>query len=65
MKIRTGSGNMNIIFGYSPEDFSHHELKNLVLWRGNDNEKIEKEGERKEANTHSEIRLKGEGGYIV
>jgi hypothetical protein len=69
MKIRTGSGNINIIFGYNLEDFSPNELKNLVLWRGDNNtEKInEGEGqeERKETKTHSEIRLKAEGGYIV
>ena len=33
MKIKTGSGNINIVFGFNPQDFSPNELRNMVLWR--------------------------------
>jgi P4 family phage/plasmid primase-like protien len=52
MQIKTGSGNINIVIGFRPEEFAENELlKNSVLWRGPEE--------------HNEIRLKGEGGYIV
>jgi hypothetical protein len=51
--VRTGSGNTNIIVGFNPQDFQlDEEIRNTVLWYSN-HEK------------HNEIRLKGEGGYIV
>jgi hypothetical protein len=54
MRIRTGSGNTNIIIGFKPEDFAEgEEIKNAVLWGDNSN------------GGHSEIRLEAEGGYIV
>jgi hypothetical protein len=54
--IRTGSGNTNIVIGLRQEEFASEDDKitNSVLWRsknGNAN--------------HNEIRLKGEGAYIV
>jgi hypothetical protein len=54
--IRTGSGNTNIVIGFREEEFSSTDDKitNTVLWRS----------ENRNAN-HNEIRLKGEGGYIV
>ena len=54
MKIKTGSGNINIVIGFSPEEFdiNKKETKNKILWKGN-------------TSGHSEIRIKGEGGYIV
>ena len=54
MKIRTGSGNINIVIGFSPDEFDTDgkEIKNRILWKRN------KSG-------HSEIRIKGEGGYVV
>jgi P4 family phage/plasmid primase-like protien len=54
MQIKTGSGNINIVIGFRPEEFGESDLiKNSVVWRG-----PEKGG-------HNEIRVKGEGGYIV
>ena len=66
MKIKTGSGNTNIVFRFNPQEFSPNELKNQVLWRETD----EENGNigNKQANNnhnHNEIRLKWEGGYIV
>jgi Bifunctional DNA primase/polymerase, N-terminal len=54
MKIKTGSGNINIIIGFNPEEFDTNkkETKNRILWKRNET-------------GHSEIRIKGEGGYIV
>jgi hypothetical protein len=53
-KIRTGSGNINIVLGFDPEEFAgiKGDLKNKILWRSGES-------------GHSEIRIKGEGGYIV
>ena len=53
MKIMTGSGNVNVVLGIKPKEFSDDskETKSTVLWSSKD--------------AHSEIRLKGEGGYIV
>jgi DNA polymerase I len=53
-KIRTGSGNINIVLGFSPEEFAsiNGDLKSKILWRSSES-------------GHSEIRIKGEGGYIV
>jgi hypothetical protein len=53
-KIRTGSGNVNIVLGFDPEEFVgiNGGLKNKILWRSGES-------------SHSEIRIKGEGGYIV
>jgi Bifunctional DNA primase/polymerase, N-terminal len=53
MKIKTGSGNINIIFGFNHQEYENEKLENLILWKNNN-----KSG-------HSEIRLKGEGSYIV
>ena len=54
MRIKTGSGNINTIIGIKPEDFpDDKEIKNLVLWH------------QKNVEEQNEIRLKGEGGYIV
>jgi Bifunctional DNA primase/polymerase, N-terminal len=54
MKIKTGSGNINVVIGFNPNEFEDNkdETKNRILWKGNE------EG-------HSEIRVKGEGGYVV
>jgi hypothetical protein len=54
--IRTGSGNTNIVIGLRQEEFASEDEKitNSVLWRS-------KNGNAE----HNEIRLKGEGGYIV
>ena len=54
MKIKTGSGNINIVIGFNPEEFDTNKkkIKNRILWKGNES-------------GHSEIRIKGEGGYIV
>jgi Bifunctional DNA primase/polymerase, N-terminal len=54
MKIKTGSGNINVVIGFNPDEFASTkgELKNRILWKGN-------------GSGHSEIRIKGEGGYIV
>ncbi len=65
MKIKTGSGNINIVFGFNPQDFSKDELRNLVLWRENDNSTEYSSEQDNSIHKHSEIRLKGEGGYIV
>jgi hypothetical protein len=52
MKIKTGSGNLNYIFGINVADFVDGEvIKTSVLWRGDKG--------------HSEITLKGDGGYAV
>jgi hypothetical protein len=57
MKIKTGSGNTNLIFRFNPEEFPiGDELSNTILW---------KDSSSNQQNNHSEIRLKGEGGYIV
>lgn len=54
MQIKTGSGNINIVFGFKVEEFPDNQsIKNTVLWHS------------KENRGHNEIRLKGEGGYIV
>jgi hypothetical protein len=56
MTIKTGSGNTNLIFRFDSEEFPiGDELANTILWKDSSNSQ----------NTHSEIRLKGEGGYIV
>jgi hypothetical protein len=52
----TGGGGLHLLVRFNPDDFLPHqnqadEIKNAVLWRGKDG--------------HSEIRLKGDGGYIV
>jgi bifunctional DNA primase/polymerase-like protein len=54
--IKTGSGNTNIVIGFGEEEFasSDDKIANSVLWTS-------KNGDAK----HNEIRLKGEGGYIV
>jgi hypothetical protein len=53
MKIKTGSGNINIVIGFNPDEFNDDkETKNRIIC--NSNEK-----------GHSEIRVKGEGGYVV
>jgi hypothetical protein len=62
MSIKTGGGNTNVIVGFNPEDFfsdGQEIIKNAVLWRSNNN------GNGNDDGLHSEIRLKGEGGYIV
>jgi hypothetical protein len=57
MKIKTGSGNTNLIFRFDPEEFPiGDELSSTILWKGSSSDP---------QNSHSEIRLKGEGGYIV
>ena len=53
MKIKTGSGNINIIFGFNTQEYVNEKLRSLTLWKGNDK------------NDHSEIRIKGENSYIV
>ena len=59
MHIKTGGGNINIVIGFDPVDFPDGQvIKNSVLWRSSGNGNNNKE-------EHSEIRLKGEGGYIV
>jgi hypothetical protein len=66
MKIKTGSGNINIVFGFNPHEFVQDELKNLVLWRDTLNNTDSKFEETNNSyHKHSEIRLKGEGAYIV
>lgn len=56
MKIKTGSGNTNLVFRFDPEEFPlDEELANTILWKDSSLNQ----------NIHSEIRLKGEGGYIV
>lgn len=54
--IKTGSGNTNIVIGFRDEEFASADDKipNSVLWRS-----------EKDDAEHNEIRLKGEGGYIV
>ena len=57
MKIKTGSGNTNFIFRYDPDEFTApDELANTTLW---------KDSSANQQKNHIEIRLKGEGGYIV
>jgi hypothetical protein len=57
MKIKTGSGNTNLIFRFDPKEFPiGDELSNTILW---------KDSSSNQQKNHSEIRLKGEGGYIV
>ena len=53
MQSKTGSGHgKHIIIGFNPEEFQNDEsIKTTTLWTGN--------------GKHSEIKLKGEGGYIV
>src|ERR1051326_3804804 len=62
MLIKTGSGNTNIIIGFRPEEYviENELLKNSVLWCGNGGGSGNVDHEK-----HNEIRLKGEGGYIV
>ena len=56
MKIKTGAGNTNLIFQFDPNEFIiGDELPNIILWKDSSNQN----------KNHSEIRLKGEGGYIV
>ena len=56
MKIKTGSGNTNLVFRFDPEEFPIDDgLANIILWKDSSANQ----------NNHSEIRLKGEGGYIV
>ena len=54
MRIRTASGNTNIVVGFREEEFTSADddklLGNSVLWSNG---------------IHSEIRVKGEGGYVV
>jgi Bifunctional DNA primase/polymerase, N-terminal len=54
MRIRTASGNTNIVVGFRIEEFTSADddklLTNRVLWTNG---------------KHSEIRVKGEGGYVV
>ena len=57
MKIKTGSGNTNFVFRFDSEEFPiGDELANTILW---------KDSSSNNQNNHSEIRLKGKGGYIV
>lgn len=54
--VETGGGGLHIWIRYTPEEFTEdesaaREIKRAVLWRGTDG--------------HSEIRLKGNGGYVV
>jgi Bifunctional DNA primase/polymerase, N-terminal len=57
MKIKTGSGNTNLIFRFDPEEFPiGDELANTILW---------KDSSSNQQNNHSEIRLKGEGSYVL
>lgn len=54
--VETGGGGLHILIRYNPQEFhgdnwAASEIKNSVLWR----DKYE----------HSEIRLKGDGGYVV
>ena len=57
LHIRTGSGNTNVVIGFRQEEFVLEQAKitNAVLWKS----------EKKEDAKHNEVRLKGEGGYIV
>jgi hypothetical protein len=54
MRIRTASGNTNVIVGFRIEEFTSADdyklIANHVLWTNG---------------KHSEIRVKGEGGYFV
>ncbi|MFL6399254.1 MAG: bifunctional DNA primase/polymerase, partial [Nitrososphaeraceae archaeon] len=53
MRIRTANGNTNIVIGFKEEEFTYHDDKliaNCVLWT---------------SGKHNEIRVKGEGGYVV
>src|SRR5215207_866418 len=52
MKIKTGLGNTNIIFGFNIQEYVNEKLENLILWKDNKND-------------HSEIRIKGEKSYVV
>jgi hypothetical protein len=57
MKIKTGSDNTNLLFRFDPKEFPiGDELANTILW---------KDSSANQQNNHSEIRLKGEGGYLV
>jgi len=52
----TGGGGYHVLFRYNAEEFDNDdpaagEIKNAVLWRGHD--------------SHSEIRLKSDGSYVV
>ncbi len=54
--VETGGGGLHIWIRYEPYEFTNddlgaREIKSGVLWRG--------------ADGHSEIRLKGDGGYVV
>jgi hypothetical protein len=54
--VETGGGGLHIWIRYNPDEFAEgesaaREIKSAVLWRGTDG--------------HSEIRLKGNGGYVV
>jgi hypothetical protein len=59
MKIKTGSGNTNFIFQFDPDEFTIGDnddgIPNSILWKGSSTDQ----------NNHNEIRLKGEGAYIV
>jgi hypothetical protein len=60
MKIKTGSGNTNLIFRFNPDEFTIDDgadgLPNNILWKGSSST---------DQNNHNEIRLRGEGAYIV
>ncbi len=60
MKIKTGSGNTNFIFQFDPDEFTiddgDDDIPNNILWKGSSSS---------DQNNHNEIRLKGEGAYIV
>lgn len=53
LKIKTGGRNLHIVIGFKPEEFANGDLiGNPLLWLSNEAK-------------HNEIRLKGEGGYII
>ena len=53
LRTKTGGGNLHILIGFKPEEFSNGDLiGNPLLWLSNEAK-------------HNEIRLKGEGGYII
>jgi DNA polymerase, archaea type len=54
--VETGSGGLHVLIRYDPQEFqgdswAASKIKSAVLWR--------------DRNRHSEIRLKGDGGYVV
>ena len=51
-KNKTGGGNSQILLRCDPVEFDIDEdIPNILLWIGN--------------NEHSEVRLKGSGGYVI